>query len=331
MQRRTPGMYLNLPFRDSAAIAELITIGNSRQDKLLAEWIHSKDTSFLESIWINVFGDGAQKGIEGVGGYEMSFALSEHEKAEIGLAIYLIARKLQIEIPEEINLTKAKFDELITSIKDMAAVDVISNINRVAEYNSTNTLVIRSNEYNYQLVVNGDLYPQWLESGGTPELLLGMLVSGDVRKTIPEITEKTTIYQREWDNYCVLYSAKETNKKHTYARETLKTIFAQHMNLKVPEEREVREKESNFNITRCKTASDYIDCLTVTQLDDVFPLALYLVAKIRFDYTSAYSILSDIQAAVKINPNIDMREAATLAVTNYIGDFLADQIALKEI
>lgn len=57
-------------------------------------------------------------------------------------------------------------------------------------------------------------------------------------------------------------------------------------------------------------------------------MALELVAGIRFDYTPAKMILTDIDQTLKSSPDVDVREAALVAAANYLALYLAGQISI---
>ena len=65
-------------------------------------------------------------------------------------------------------------------------------------------------------------------------------------------------------------------------------------------------------------------------LDNIYMLAMKLVCRSRFYYTDAEIILCDIEEARRVNPNIDVREAALIATANYVFDFIADQMVAAE-
>ena len=71
---------------------------------------------------------------------------------------------------------------------------------------------------------------------------------------------------------------------------------------------------------------DKVEQMTEEQLEEVSTNALYIVGAIRFSYTNSYNILFDMEEAMKANPNLDPREAATIAVINQITDYVSSQI-----
>ena len=331
-----PAEYLRLDGKQPEEIIELCMTGSARYDEQIKTMLLSKNPGWMEQVWFGIFGKNEYITQDSycLNGYE---SLSVHsrctpqEMAELSLVVYLIARKLQMNIPEGVNMSLTKFDNLITSIKDYAAGCLNQHLYKVAQANSTKTLVMQYSDAEYCIYVNGDLYGEWLDAGNSPEILLGMVCSGSYVKTIPEINEKSEQYKKAWDNFVTLHNAKEVNNRHIYARKALISLFNEQLQKEIPEEKDVRQKETNFNDSRLKKAYEFIDSMSISQLDDAFNVALHLVARIRFDYTSAFYILKDIDTVCKANPDIDVREAANLATINYVGDYLADQIAIKKL
>lgn len=333
--KNVPSEYLRLDAKSPEDLLDMVMTGSARHDEQIKALVMSKGLGWLEQVWFGIFGKSeylADKNfcINGYTSLENGICTPQ-ELAEISLVVYLFARKLQMNVPEGVNMSLRKFDDLITAIKDYAAVNLTFHLRKCADANTTKTLVMQYNEGTYCMYINDDLYGEWLDQGNSPEILLGMVCTGNYVKTIPEINERAEQYKKAWDNFVALHHAKEVNNRHVYARKALISLFNEQLQKEIPEEKEVRLKESNFIDTRIKKAYEFIDGMSVTQLDDTFNVALHLVARIRFDYTSAFYILKDIDAVCKANPNIDVREAANLATINYIGDYLADQIAIKTL
>lgn len=329
-----PATYLRLDSKTHEDIIDLCMTGTSRFDEQIKTWLMSKEPGWLEQVWHGVFGKNeylpSDTMVVSYNSLE-NHSYTPQDCAELCLAVYLISRKLQVNVPEGVEMSLSKFDTLITTIKDFAAGNLSNHLRKVAQANTTNSLIVQYNEATYRLYVNDDLYGGWLDKGGSPEILLGMVCTGNVVKTIPEIDQKAEQFKKAWDNFVALHQAKEVNNRHTYARKALISLFNDQLAVAIPEEKDIRQKESNFCDSRIKKAYECINALTVGELDDAYAVCLRLVAGIRFNYTSAYYILKDIDAVCKANPNIDVREAANLATINYIGDYLADQIAIKRL
>ena len=55
-------------------------------------------------------------------------------------------------------------------------------------------------------------------------------------------------------------------------------------------------------------------------------IALELVARIRYRFTNAYFILSEMQEILNMDEDIDAKEAALYATIYYITDFLLESV-----
>lgn len=329
-----PKTYLKLGMRSQEQIQALMVIGQSRLDEVVQTWLGAKEEGWLESVWNVFFGDVTALGeafkISG-SGYDSLDRMTPYEAADIALAVYLISRRIYKEVPEDARMSLDQYQETVAMLREYTAWYLVSSVQKIAQNNDAGILVVETNAAQKFIKVNGDLYGPWLDAGGTPETLLGMLVTNQRLTTIATINMEADKLKREWEAYDMMFTAGEINKRSDYTRAALKNIFAEQITQATPDEKEVRESHTDFVTVRVNQANTFIDGLSTGQLNDSNAMALVLVAKIRFDYTSAFYILSDIEEACKINPGIDVREAGLLATANYLGDFFADQIALASV
>ena len=72
-------------------------------------------------------------------------------------------------------------------------------------------------------------------------------------------------------------------------------------------------------------SNEYLDNLSVKELDQIQDVAFNLFAKIAYRHTAAQRIISDIMEIQSTNPNIETAEAAQGAVVNYVVDYLMEQ------
>ena len=181
------------------------------------------------------------------------------------------------------------------------------------------------------IVVNESLYSGWLANGGTPEVLLGMLVSGSVYYPIEQINENKETLRQHWNNY-LMFSASDNHAdlKQRFAAFLESDVLFGLSNL-TDEEQEYSKTVPVFKDVVAKRAKIAIDELSACLMDDVNYTALYVLGKSRFYYTKAFDILNGIdQVSKAANGEIDVREAATLSVIDYIADFLFDQVVVSK-
>lgn len=309
-------------------LLEMLEQSPSAASAGVRDWVMGKPENWLEDLWVRMF----------CAGESMCFGSDEYmqllpaETAEAFLALYLWSKALHANPDVYSNKESlASVKNRFVSIADFAAAVCLDAIKKIALSNTTNTLIIKYVDQTRTLYVNGDVYPAWLEKGGSPEAILGMACTGSIYDNAEVIMSKSAEFEKAWNQYVMVYVTKEKNNRHLYSRSVLLELFNKSMSAFVEEEKNVRMAESYFAATRYKKAAEYVERLTTTELEDVYNVCLYLVAKIRFDYTSAYEILRDIQSAGDAVDTIDVREAALLATINYLGDFLAQHISLKGV
>lgn len=313
--------------RSSEELLEMLMTAETSLSASIQEWIFSKPQGWIESLWLMTFCSPNNSSAQGdsIGDLYLK-DLIPAEAAEASLAIHLWCKSL-LNAPGKANVkaSTSSFEQIL----DYTGTLIYASIQRIALANSSSTLVLKYVSGSRTMYVNGDLYPKWLEEGNVPEILLGMACSGNINENINVIREKAESLINTWNQFVTVYEVKEFNNRHVYSRRALIQMFNESLNNCVEEEKEVRLRESYFAATRIRQAEAYLDTRTMSQLEDVFEIALYLTAKLRFNYTSAYEILRDIDVLMKSDKKADVREAALIATINYLGDFLAENISLK--
>jgi hypothetical protein len=252
-------------------------------------------------------------------------ALNGFAKADVALAILLFARKISSEIQPS-NMELSKYQSMCSQYVEYGSTLLIDALNKVNLAIRTKALIIEKNSFKLEVSVNGEVYPQWLQSGGTPEVILGALISEGSGFTQSLIDEKRDEYLRAWNSYCLFFRTREMNNSFTYAKNFIDNLFLTGLRSLHASEEEIAKTNSTFQENIIAKAKVYLESIKPDDLKDPYNIALILIAGIRFSYTSSYQILNDINEAGKINPNADVREAALLAVINYVSDFVADQI-----
>lgn len=322
-----PDLSFSLEVKDRDQLVALMLTGHSDTDKLIVEWASHLEDGFLVNLWNSLFTTLATSGktIK----FNSISQLNAYEKADYATAIYLLSRKLFDQVDgstKEVSLSVYK--NTAAQIRDYAGALLVEAINKMALFNKSKLLVIESFPELYSAKVNGAVYKQWLETGGSPEVILGLIISGKNISSQVLIDQQAKDLVAQWNSFCSFYKTNESNKAFQYYSEFLISSFFGSLRDKKDSEIDYIESHANYYDTANKLAYEEIRKLKTDDMSDYFGVALTLVAKCRFYYTSSYNILSDITEAGKVNPNVDIREAALLAVVNYVADYVADQIAV---
>lgn len=322
----TPDAFLSLSGKETGELAELIMVGHARTDKLIAEWLAQKPPQFLEHVWSQFFTksfspDPALK----ICNTNDLQAANAFDKSDYALAILLISRKISIQVQES-DMPLALYKKLCSQYLEYSGALLVDALKKINLSIKTRGLVVECDSARKIAKVNAEIYNAWLNTGGSPEVILGYIVSGNQPSSQLLIDKKALEYVKTWNSYVTYYRTSEGNKTFAYARAFIETEFLTQWANKNEMEDGFILKNPGYTETVKKMLAETLLNLKAPDLKDPYALALLLIAKVRFYYTSSFQILSDMEAAKAANPDVDVREAALLAVINYGADHLAAQI-----
>jgi hypothetical protein len=219
-----------------------------------------------------------------------------------------------------------------TRLEDMCIVSgtVLNRlIKRIRIQTESNILVTEYNAPARRIVVNGALYNAWLENGGCPEALLGYLISNRSIMDANVAKEQKDVGVRAWEMFVGMDQVARQSELRDAFRSYIVSYMLQSLTDLTDAEKEACGSEPAHRERVMKCVKEQLEHFSHNLTDDVGHLALHLVAKCRFYFTSAYDILDSMREVSLHNPDIDPREAAAVGgFMNYIADYLVGQIAV---
>lgn len=320
-----PNKVVNLGDKTIEEINTYILTGSDSINKKIAAWLSEKNSTFITDIWNGLFGNG-NSNIN----YSFITALDPFTKSHYLLAIYLIASGAIKNVEKNADVSLTDYKANIQEIIDYAVRSLAETINKINGFNATKILVLGTDKKNNTIKVNKNTYEDWVNQGNEPEILFGMLTSGEMISSITLLENKKETYKQNWEVYCKMYRFNEKQKRLTYAKDFLNIIFFDSMKTVSDIEKDYINKSPEYFSIVKKLAEKEIDLITEKDLYYPYDISRKLVAKCRFYYTSSYNILNDINNNTIDNKEIDIREAALISTINYICDYLSDQISISK-
>lgn len=324
----TPDLKFRLGEKTQDELLQLVCVGHERTDQQILEWLSTLSPDFLGNVWASLFTTLEAKELISFHGLTV---LNVFDKINYDLAVYLLSRKLYDQVEDTTdNTSLSAYKNTATQYRDYAGAALVEDLRKILMLTTTRMLILEANPMKKTVRVNGAVYRPWLESGGSPEVILGVLISGRTGFSQGVIDERKEDYLKEWSSYTTFQTIRENENGFKYFKEYLVNAFnASLQDLSADESEFISKNPGYYSIVQQRLAAE-IDQMRPDDMAVCYDVALKIVAKCRFYYTSAYNILSDINEAGKINPDVDVREAALLAVINYISDYLADQILVVQ-
>lgn len=164
--------------------------------------------------------------------------------------------------------------------------------------------------------VNGDLYNQWLEKGGTPEAIIGAFITDQARQADALMSEKAR-YEKAWErHHRVLITGQRLNRFNHGVEGMRRAVSRQINDLDdevVPVSKEILHKKLEENLSS----------LYGHWYETPYEYARKVVCKTIFPHTMALQILCAIDHVSDDHPGIEVREAALLATIEVVGTWVA--------
>lgn len=319
-----PVLGLNLPDMSGEALLEALKTGTSSIDNDVAEWAAGLDTSFLTNVWMTAF---QQKPVDVYAVVVPSFrGLIENRETGVDAAmvIYLWANRLLDAPPEGTEMNLRSYENLMAEYRNQAGARLCREIDTIDRNSKTGTLIVSS--YMNKIEVNGNVYNKWISNGGSNEILFGNSLKVPSLTNEGDLTEAGDRLKSDWNTYCSLIAVTEANNRFTTTKDILASCYREQ--LVDLDESEVRMVGSIEGAVK-KFEEMLID-VNQTDIDNMYSLALRLICRSRFFYSNAEEILGGIERIKLASPELSVREAATVSVTEYAAGWLATQLVITD-
>lgn len=306
-------------------ILEFIKTGDSKLDAEIIAWISQFDHVDVITMFNTLFG------------YNDNRAIQYNKIEQSGLFdtikylgfVYLVARKGFLNPGEgALGVQADDFSNQCAALRDWSAGALKRALTRLDLYDRVGTLILSKNLADKSVVVYNRNYAKFLENGSVEEVLATLLVNTNIL-TIKDMEANREKLLQAWKSYHSLTVAEEQLKKFELFKNILKTTYFSIKHDFEPAEMEYIQATPSFMNETEKRVDAFINTLTIKDMDDVYGVALKLVCRVRFYYTSSEEILSNIDTIMKAsNDKLEPREAGLIATIQYVAKFLSGQIAV---
>jgi hypothetical protein len=346
------GLKVMLAPQDVDALAEkILNQGSDRLNKLVQDWLKTAPYRLIQRMLLSnfiTFQDTSVEWTKDVQGRDtnqpetalMYYSFSTYKansengynQLHLTIGYYLIADWLYNNPqPMSSSQKEVEYREMMDQARIVSGTLINRLVRRVELAQEGNVLVTEYNPQQKYVYVNGAMYDSWLKTpNACPEVLLGFLVGNRQLFDVNVISENIDVGCRMWE----LFTGIQRQENEV----RLKGLFASFVRSYMYNDLVNNLKETKDNIAPesareliMKKVDEEIAHFAHRILDDLDHLALHLVAKAKYYYTAAYTILSEMQEVARKNPDIDPREAATLSLVNYMAEYLEFQLEAAQV
>lgn len=312
--------------------AEFTQLGNDRLNQLLSEWVRDLDPGFIRNVAVMNFTSGSP-GVDGDYWFG-STSVGVYSRLNAALAGYIVASRLMSTVLKtENNMTLVEYKNTVRDWIDYCGAEVMKSLSLIRRQIEGNTMVTQVILSKKQITVHQVLYRAWLQAGGKPEVLLGMISSGNVLYSVSAIEESREKLMSAWNVYVSLVQADIRAETHRRLKDYVLWEMAASVQTLLDSEVEYAQGET-LRTRIMENVKAEVEHLGHRLTDDLYHTALHLVAKARFYYTSSYEILGEMAKAAKAraesgaaaDDELDAREAALLSAIRYLGVYCASMV-----
>lgn len=314
---------LALPDVTSDELRELAATGSKQIDSATSEWL-AADENILSYIWEQVF---QQKPLQEPKSFLALVSDRQYGVAN-ACAIYLIARKLtDSKVMPGTEMPLAQYKQTVVDLRNQAGAALARALDKIERSIKSNILV-RDVIGGTKTVVYDPLYRKFLEEGGTNEMLFANGMGGQhFFVTASDLLASKEKLQERWNLHTGLVKTAEANKRFNKTKEFIELHFnAQLAEIAGTDEGTGANVESVRRLFEGVMAN-----VKSSDCDDLYTLCLKVVCRARFYKTDAEKILLGIEQAKRENPQLTVREAATISAINYVADWVAGMMRVTPI
>lgn len=332
---RETGARLTLKLEDiDAVVAEICNLGNDRLNGLLVDWLDNSAENLIKNVLVANFTDAGN--YEEVGRFIFDqYTLrrgNQGEAMDLSLAMWLIANWLKVNVKStKENVTLDEYTSSFQYWLDVAGVTLKAALDQLGRQIENGVMVTSLIPSRKEVTVHDRLYRVYLEKGGKSEAILGMLMAGQSYFDMGIILENQARLIESWNTYISFRATKDITDIRVNFQAWVRSYMAVAITNQTDIEQEYEKMNPGMRETIMRNVDAEIAHLSHRLHEDVAHTALHMVAKARFFYTSAYTILSEMQQVARFNKDIDPREAAAAATITYLVEYLYSQVNLTTL
>jgi len=317
-----------LPRLKADEILPLLETGIASLDEDVASWAASVPGYELEGIWNDFFS--AQTALpEQAEGVQLAVVKQQPFSTLIDaneitrLVVFLISRHLLENdvVLEGTEMSLQSYQKTLQIYVEQAG----RLLNRQIERNSAsvaNGVLVTSIDGN-RIVVNTPVYNTWLANGGDNEILFGMVMSGRPTFNAATIDGKREEFREVWNQKMALLTSTESVQRFNFLREQLVLCYEDMLNREENEDGIKLDAREIFELM--KAFKDNLECLSIQDSQDLYTTCLKLVCRTRYDNYPAEPFLLRMEEIARSQPKLTPREAGTIAMMDYICDWVSSQ------
>ena len=303
--------------------ANVLTTGVDGFDTSIQEFVTSTQDSTVsqpaEHYWNATFGAGR---------FDTQDILKGGRDAiNAGIVMYLGANRLSGNPPEGSNYSAIEWETVCNNIKAQAGRVVARGLQKLERERRLNQMVIESPQapvVGSKIYVDGQVYNQFLNEGGTPEAILGGYFHGRVGDYQQLLTERDA-FAGKWKAAQAVLVSQAVGDSMTALIGALSSAVTTEIN-QIPEEELHVDRAALHARLR-----DQLKFVSSRDIDNLWYVCRKVICRTIYPHTDAESTLEAIDEQMRMQPDLSVREAALYATIDQLAKWLARLITVEGV
>ena len=316
-----PTLGVTVPPQSYEQIREYLKTGSGDLDRDIEKWIATKDVDWLCRRFTQVFGCYQAEENEVPPTFNSLMRSGELDVIDTALMTFLVAHRLFDTPIEGANISLDGWVEKMSALRNQAGKrlsDEVERLNKLLE----NKIMVLESTRDRRIVVFEPVYKEWIQNGGSNDILFGFTLSNGLDSSVEAINAKAESYTIAWQAQVARYRMSEDTLRFTATRDALKAGFLAQLHAQTEDDRQTNPANGRTMMLAFDKA---LQDMSRSELDDIYVAALKLLCVSRFANTNGYQFLMLLHRVSKINPDLNDREASALATTVYVTQWLLEQ------
>lgn len=247
------------------------------------------------------------------------------ENRNLVLLQYLLCNALMIKPVPNSGMNGMAWETLTTKLALATGAACYFELKAIEEDRTSNRLLYKYDTKSNRVILNSGVYDSFLEQGGTPELVYGAILNGDVGKiNSATLLADADKYRAAWSRY---HTALRVRKSAAYFSNLKSAAYKAFCDLVEGIDMSLLMPGANKPAI-LDNAKRYCDTIKPYQSSNISHICLDLVCDMLFYHTPSKYLL--IRISELCETGLSGEEAAAEVVIEYVSDWMATAICFRK-
>lgn len=323
----TVSLGFSTPSKTEDEVMDLLKTGSERFDAEIQEFVRELTPAHVHNLYQTFFAG------EGVTQQSLSDVINIYTSQRDNiLVIYLLAHRLYHDVPEGsiLNVSLNVYRERMVTLMAQAARSVAgASAMRLRDVQQKKLIIRypaegidRAVPGQTAITVNGAVYNEWLNEGGSIEILLGSYVT-EKEQGYRSLLENAEFYTQAWERNQRLFTMHLNAQAYSRVVSAFRFVMSTQISNLGPDDHPAGKALLQEKLTQV------LGNVKEKDTKDIQLLARKVVCRVLFAHTDAEKILDRVDQYANSNPGIDIREAALLAVVDIICEWVSQLMVIE--